>query len=158
VQINIARMATMHLAPLTPTETLQRLLKNNLTCTYIAAREAARLKRRRTGRIVNIVNDAVRLHLAGEAAYIASKAGVVAMTEVLARELGPMGITVNAVGPGPIDTDLIGGVPDATMNALLQRLVPPRKSTVADVANVIDFFVSNASDSVTAQTIYLGGV
>ena len=44
------------------------------------------------------------------------------------------------------------------MNALLQRLVPPRKSTVADVANVIDFFVSKASDSVTAQTIYLGGV
>ena len=50
------------------------------------------------------------------------------------------------------------GVPDATMNALLQRLVPPRKSTVADVANVIDFFLSKASDAVTAQTIYLGGV
>ncbi len=158
VLINNAGIASMNLALLTPTETLERILTTNLTGTFIACREAARLMRRRRGRIVNVVTVAVRLRLAGEAAYIASKAGVVAMTEVLARELAPMGITVNAVGPAPIDTDLIRGVPDATMDALLQRLVLPRKSTVADVANVIDFFLSKASDAVTAQTIYLGGV
>jgi 3-oxoacyl-[acyl-carrier protein] reductase len=157
VLVNNAGIASMNLALLTVTETVEEILATNVTATFVACREAARLMRRRGGRIVNIVSVAVPLRLVGEAAYVASKAAVVALTEVLARELGPMGITVNAVGPGPIDTDLIAGVADSTIDTLLQRLVIPRKSTPADVANVIDFLIDAKSGAVTGQTIYLGG-
>jgi 3-oxoacyl-[acyl-carrier protein] reductase len=157
VLVNNAGIASMNLALLTVTETVEEILATNVTATFVACREAARLMRRRGGRIVNIVSVAVPLRLVGEAAYVASKAAVVALTEVLARELGPMGITVNGVGPGPIDTDLIAGVADSTIDTLLQRLVFPRKSTPADVANVIDFLIDAKSGAVTGQTIYLGG-
>ena len=157
VLVNNAGIASMNLALLTTAATVEQIFATNVTATFVACREAARLMRKRGGRIVNLVTVAVPLRLPGEAAYVASKAGVVALTEVLAREFGPMNITVNAVGPGPIETDLIAGVPDEIIDGLVQRLAVPRKSTVADVANVIDFFVRPESDAITGQTIYLGG-
>jgi 3-oxoacyl-[acyl-carrier protein] reductase len=69
-----------------------------------------------------------------------------------------MGITVNAVGPGPIETSLIAGVPRERLDALLARLAIPEFGTFADVAHVADFFLSPASRLVTGQTVYLGGV
>lgn len=101
---------------------------------------------------------AVPLKLAGEAIYAASKAAVETLTAVLARELGGFGITVNAVGPVPIDTDLTRGVPPDKIAALVERQAIPRRGTAADVANVIDFFLADASGMVTGQTLYLGGV
>jgi 3-oxoacyl-[acyl-carrier protein] reductase len=157
VLVNNAGIASMNLALLTTADTVDQILTTNVTATFVACREAARLMRKGGGRIVNLVTVAVPLRLSGEAAYVASKAGVVALTEVLAREFGPMGITVNAVGPGPIETDLIAGIRNEVIDALLQQLVVRRKSTVADVANVIDFFVRPESDAITGQTIYLGG-
>jgi 3-oxoacyl-[acyl-carrier protein] reductase len=69
-----------------------------------------------------------------------------------------MGITVNAVGPTPIETDLIRSVPKAKMDALIARQAVPRMGTMDDVANVIDFFLREESDFVTGQVVYLGGV
>jgi 3-oxoacyl-[acyl-carrier protein] reductase len=110
------------------------------------------------GRIVNFTTVAVPLALEGEAAYVASKAAVESLTRVLARELGPFGIRVNAVGPTPVETDLIRAVPKEKIDALLARQVLPRMGTPEDVARVVDFFLSPASDFVTGQVIYLGGV
>ena len=129
--------------------------------TFLFCREAARLmsaKAPRGGRIVNFATVATPLKLEGEAAYAASKAAVVTLTEVLAREFAPFGITVNAVGPTPIETDLIKSVPRAKMDALIARQAIPRMGTMDDVANVIDFFLRPESDFVTGQVVYLGGV
>ena len=80
------------------------------------------------------------------------------LTRILAREVGEFGITVNAVGPTPVETDLIRSVDSEKMEALLRRQALPRYGTFADVANAIDFFIRPESDFVTSQVLYLGGV
>ena len=101
---------------------------------------------------------AVPLKLEGEAAYAASKAAVQSLTEVMARELASLGITVNAVGPTPIQTDLIKDVPSDKIESLVERQAIARLGTVEDVANVVDFFLRPESDFVTGQIVFLGGV
>jgi 3-oxoacyl-[acyl-carrier protein] reductase len=90
--------------------------------------------------------------------YAASKAAVESLTRILARELAPFGITCNAVGPGPVQTDLIHGVPPDKIDGILRAQAVRRLTTTADVTNVIDFFLRPESDMVTGQVVYLGGV
>lgn len=157
--INNAGIASMNHALVTPLSSVDRVLATNVAGTFLFCREAAKqMQKRRFGRIVNFTTVAVPLKLEGEAVYAASKSAVEALTAVLAREFGPFGITVNAVGPGPVDTDLIRGVPTETIDRLLARQAIPRRTTAADIANVIDFFLAEASGMVTGQTLYLGGV
>lgn len=157
--INNAGIASMNHALLTPGSTVQRIFATNVFGSFYFCREAAKLMgRRKHGRIVNFATVATPLKLEGEAVYAASKAAVVSLTEVLARELAPFGITVNAVGPTPVPTDLVGSVPEEKMRALIARQAIPRYGTMEDVLNVCDFFLLDGSDFVTGQTIYLGGV
>ena len=157
--INNAGIASMNHTLLTPLATVDRIFDTNVKGTFLFAREAARLmQKRKYGRIVNMTTVATPLMLEGEAIYAASKAAVLNLTQVLARELAPFGITVNAVGPTPVKTDLIRSVPKEKLDALLARQAIPRFGEPEDVANVIDFFLRKESDFVTAQNIYLGGV
>jgi 3-oxoacyl-[acyl-carrier protein] reductase len=159
VLINNAGIASMNHVLLTPMSTVQKILQTNVVGTFLFCREAAKLMRKKkSGRIVNFATVATPLKLEGEAMYAASKAAIVSLTEVLARELGPMGITVNAVGPTPVKTDLIRSVPQKKMEALLQRQAIPRYGEFRDISNVIDFFIQPESDFVTGQVIYLGGI
>tara|TARA_R110000796_G_scaffold206321_4_gene322652 strand:+ start:9857 stop:10561 length:705 start_codon:yes stop_codon:yes gene_type:complete len=159
VLLNNAGIASMNHALLTPKSTLERIFQTNVFGTYLFCREAAKaMGRRKYGRIVNFATVATPLKLEGEAVYAASKAAVVSLTEVLAREFSGLGVTVNAVGPTPVPTDLVGSVPEEKMTALIARQAIPRYGEMRDVLNVIDFFIRPESDFVTGQTLYLGGV
>jgi len=156
--INCAGIASMNHVLLTPGATFRSIYETNVFGTFYCSREAAKLmQKRRFGRIVNFSSVAVPLKLEGEAAYASSKAAVVALTEAMARELAPFGITVNAIGPTPVETDLIRGVPKDRIAKLIGRQAIERIGTVADVANIVDFLTSSRSGFVTGQTIYLGG-
>ncbi|MCS6886906.1 MAG: SDR family oxidoreductase [Chloroflexus sp.] len=158
IAINNAGIAAMNHALLTPAETASRILNINVLGSFLVCREAAKLMRRRNyGRIVNFSTIAVPLRLEGEALYTAAKSAVEMLTRVLAREFAPFGITVNAIGPTPIETDLIRGVPREKLQHIIDTLAIRRFGTFADVAHVIDFFTNPASDYITGQVIYLGG-
>lgn len=157
--LNNAGIASMNHAFLTPASTVERVFATNVFGTFLFCREAGKLMaRKKQGRIVNFATVATPLKLEGEAVYAASKAAVVSLTEVLARELAPFGITVNAVGPTPVPTDLVGAVPAEKMASLIARQAIPRYGTMEDVLNVCDFYLRPESDFITGQTIYLGGV
>ena len=157
--LNNAGIASMNHVLLTPVATAQRLIGTNFIGTFLMCREAAkRMQARRSGRIVNFATVATPLHLEGEAMYAASKAAVESFTRVMAREVADFRITVNAVGPTPIRTDLIKSVPQEKMDRLIARQAIRRYGEMRDVSNVIDFFLLPESDFVTGQVIYLGGV
>jgi len=157
--LNNAGIASMNHALLTPASTMERVFATNVFGTFLFCREAAKLMGKgNKGRIVNFATVATPLKLEGEAVYAASKAAVVSLTEVLARELAPMNITVNAVGPTPVPTDLVGAVPEEKMTALIARQAIPRYGTMEDVLNVCDFYLRDESDFITGQTLYLGGI
>ena len=159
VLVNNAGIASMNHIMLTPLSTVTNIFNTNMIGTFLFCREAAKLMaKNKFGRIVNFTTVATPLKLEGEAIYAASKAAVHSFTEVSARELAPLNITVNSIGPTPVDTDLIKSVPIDKMQRLINRQAIPRKGTVEDIINVIDFFISNRSDFITGQNIFLGGV
>lgn len=157
--INNAGIAAMNALMTTPAGTAERVMNTNFNGTFLFTREVAKvMMRARRGRIVNFTTVAVPLRLEGEAVYAASKAAVEMLTRVAARELGGFNITVNAIGPTPVETDLIKAVPKGKIDALLTRQAIPRLGTFADVANVTDFFLAPTSGFITGQIVYLGGV
>jgi 3-oxoacyl-[acyl-carrier protein] reductase len=159
VLINNAGIAAMNHLLLTPLSAVQKIFSTNVFGTFIAMREVAKLmSAAKYGRIVNFATVATPLNLEGEAGYAASKAAVESFTRIAARELAPFNITVNAVGPTPVLTDLIRTVPKQKMDALIERQAIRRMGEPRDVAHVIDFLISRDSDFVTGQTIYLGGI
>jgi 3-oxoacyl-[acyl-carrier protein] reductase len=159
VLINNAGIASMNHFALTPLSTAHSIFSTNVFGSFLFCREVVKvMMRKKKGRIVNFTTVATPLRLEGEAMYAASKASVESMTQVLAREVGDSGITVNAVGPTPVPTDLIRNVPKEKMDALLQRQAIRRFGSFEDVANVVDFFISDRSGFVTGQVVYLGGV
>jgi 3-oxoacyl-[acyl-carrier protein] reductase len=159
VLLNNAGIASMNHILLTPVETARSILETNFIGTFLLCREAAKLMRKRKfGRIVNLASVAVPLKLEGEAVYAASKAAVLSFTQIAAKELASFGITVNAVGPTPIQTDLIKAVPKEKIEKLISLQTIPRPGKLEDVSNVIDFFIQPESDFITGQVIFLGGV
>lgn len=157
--INNAGVAAMNHSLLTPADSLHRVLDTNTVGTFLCCREAAKLMRKsKSGRIVNFSTVAVPLKLAGEAVYAASKAAIVTLTQILAKEYGEYGITVNAIGPTPVQTDLIKGVTTDKLERLLTHQAIRRYGTYEDIENVVEFYLRPESNFITGQVIYLGGL
>ena len=157
--VNNTGIASMNHFLMTPLETAKNLMNVNYFGSVVCIRAFLNLlKKSGHPRVVNFTSVAVPLALEGELAYASSKAAIENMTRILARELANFKITVNAVGPNPVYTDLIAKVPDDKMRRLLERQAIHRLGEFEDVINVIDFFISPRSDFVTGQILYLGGV
>ncbi len=157
--INNAGIASMNHVMLTPLKTVNSILNTNVVGTFLFSREAAKLMAsKKFGRIVNLTTVAVPLKLEGEAIYAASKAAVQSLTEIMARELAKLNITVNSVGLTPIDTDLIRSIAKEKIDRLIAHQAISRKGLPEDVSNVIDFFLQETSNFITGQNIFLGGI
>lgn len=134
------------------------VLRTNLSGTFHCARAAARaMLRRRWGRIITITSIAGLMGNAGQTNYAASKAGMVGFTKALARELAPRGITVNAIAPGFIDTDMTSTLPEAQRQALLQQIPTGYFGTPEDVAACVAFLASDAARYITGEVISVNG-
>lgn len=157
--INNAGIAAMNHTILTPVSVVDSVLNINTKGTFIFSREAFKLmKRNKYGRIVNFATVATPLKLDGEAIYAASKAAIITLTQIMAKEFAGEGITVNAIGPTPVQTDLIKNVPAEKIQRLLNLQSIHRFGEFKDIANVIDFYLNKESDFITGQVIYLGGI
>ena len=159
VLINNAGIAAMNHFCLTPIETAKKVMNVNFFGTFLMTRECSKLLRKsKNARIVNFSTVAVPLNLEGEASYAASKAAIESLTKTTAKELSYYGITVNAVGPVPVKTALIAGVPEDKIQNLLGHQAIKRFGEPEDIYNVIDFYIRPESNFITGQIIYLGGI
>lgn len=159
ILLNNAGIASMNHIFTTPYETAKKVMGTNFFGTFLFMREVGKLMmQKKYGRIVNYSTVAVAFNLEGEAIYASSKAAVETLTKTVSNEVASLGITVNAVAPTPVETDLIKAVPKDKINDLLKRQAIQRFGTFNDVKNVIDFFISDQSEFITGQVIYLGGV
>jgi 3-oxoacyl-[acyl-carrier protein] reductase len=140
--------------------TLNVNLKGVFLCTQVAARH---MIQRRYGKIVNVAsNSAYGIAVWGEAAYAASKAGVMQLTKTAAFELGKYGINVNCVAPGAIDTDMLkGDMTDQEYNELINSRKAASSLGIIgkpeDIANAILFFASDDSQFITGKTLLVDG-
>lgn len=159
VLINNAGIASLNHSLLTPGSTVEKVFKTNYFGSFFFARETSKVMiKQKKGRIVNFSTVAVPLDLGGEMVYASSKAAIEKMTRIMAKELGQNGITINCIGPTPVLTDLIKTVPKNKIIELLDQQAIQRLGEFKDIQNVVDFFISDESNFITGQTIYLGGV
>lgn len=160
VLINNAGIAAMNHSLLMPLSSVQKVVNTNLIGTFNVSSVFARLMKDRSGgaRVVNFTTVAVALHLDGEAAYAASKAGVEELTRILSKEYAPYGILVNAIGPTPIDTDLIKNVGEERLQKLIERQSIKRLATTEEVWKIINFLIAPDQTMLTGQILYMGGV
>ena len=138
-------------------EAWDAVLAVNLTGTFYCLRQAAQQMRERNyGRIINISSMSAQGNF-GQANYAASKAGVIGLTKTAARELAKKGITVNAICPGLIDTDMARGVPPQVWEAIIAKVWTGRVGVPADIANVVAFLASDEASYVTGEVITVSG-
>ncbi len=157
--INAAGVASMNLAITTPPETVEKIIRTNLLGTInCCVALAKRFSRNKIGRIVNFSTIAVPISLKGESIYVASKAGVEGFSKSFAREMADFSTTVNVIAPGPIDTDLIAGVPNAAIESIVNHQIIPSKFGKDAIIELVEYLLSSNSRMLSGQILNVGGV
>ena len=136
-------------------DTVMRVnLKSVFNCTHAVIRP---MIKQRGGRIINISSVVGRIGNVGQANYAASKAGIIGFTKTVAREVAARGITVNAVAPGFIDTEMTASLPDRVKESFLEQIPLGRVGKPEDVAEAVYWLCSPAAGYITGQTIHVNG-
>lgn len=129
-------------------------LKGVFLCTKAVTRQ---MMKQRSGRIINISSIVGVSGNPGQANYVAAKSGVIGLTKTTARELAPRGITVNAIAPGFISTDMTDQLPDDVRNEMLKQIPLSRFGDPKDIAKIVTFVASDSASYMTGQTLHIDG-
>jgi 3-oxoacyl-[acyl-carrier protein] reductase len=141
-----------------PDESWDKVMNTNLRSAYLCAKYALRsMMDQGWGRIINIASLAGIVGNAGQVNYSAAKGGMIAFTKAIARETGPRNITVNAIAPGFIVTEMTDKLPQETKNSVLSRIPLGRFGSADDVADLVAFLASEQANYITAQVISVDG-
>lgn len=139
-------------------EAFERVLDVNLKGAFTCSREAAKImSRKRTGRIINIASVVGQMGNAGQANYSAAKAGLIGLTKACSRELASRQITINAIAPGFIETEMTAQLDEKTRAGYIQAIPLGRLGTVWDVAETAAFLASDRASYITGQVIAVNG-
>lgn len=158
VLVNNAGITRDGLAMRMKDEQWQEVIDTNLTPAFRLSRLVMRgMMKARGSRIINIVSVVGSMGNAGQANYAAAKAGVAGLTRALARELASRNITVNAVAPGFIETDMTKALPEDHRQALLAQIPLARLGHTDDIANAVLFLASPAASYITGVTLHVNG-
>ncbi|HXX47031.1 MAG TPA: 3-oxoacyl-ACP reductase FabG [Myxococcota bacterium] len=158
IAVNNAGIARDQLILRMKPEDFDAVIATNLRGAWSVCRAALKpMVKQRWGRIINLSSVVAQMGNPGQSNYAASKGGVEALTRSLAREVGSRSITVNAVAPGFIDTDMTRDLPDAAKKGLAERIPLGRLGSAEDVAGVVRFLCSDAAGYVTGQVIHVNG-
>jgi len=135
-----------------------QVLNANLTGVFLCTKAVTRsMMRQRSGRIINLTSVVAQAGNAGQAAYSAAKAGVIGFTKTMAKELASRSITVNAVAPGFIETDMTRSLPEEAKTGYLSHIPAGRWGTVEEVADVVAFLANPRAGYITGQVINVNG-
>lgn len=139
-------------------EDWQAIIDTNLTSVFRTSKAVLRgMMKARKGRIVNIASVVGVTGNPGQANYAAAKAGIIAFSKSMAKEIGSRGITVNVVAPGFIDTDMTKALPEAQRTALLQQIALGQLGQTADIAHAVAFLVGPCAGYITGETLHVNG-
>jgi len=134
------------------------IISTNLSSIYKMSKSVLRgMIKRRSGRIISITSVVGAMGNAGQSNYAAAKAGIIGFTKSLAREVGVRGITVNAIAPGFIETDMTDSLPDDQKEALASQIPMGRLGTPNEVAQAVLFLAGESGSYITGQTIHVNG-
>ncbi|MEP6898963.1 MAG: 3-oxoacyl-ACP reductase FabG [Rhodanobacter sp.] len=134
------------------------IIDTNLSSVYRTSKAVMRgMMKARKGRIISIASVIGLTGNPGQSNYAAAKAGIIAFSKSLAREIGTRGITVNVVAPGFIDTDMTRALPEDARQSLLGQIALGRLGTVVDIAKAVGFLASPAAAYITGETLHVNG-
>ncbi|HJV22365.1 MAG TPA: SDR family NAD(P)-dependent oxidoreductase [Holophagaceae bacterium] len=159
ILVNNAAALTSQYALVMAPKAAREMVDTNLLAPFLVSREAAKLMRKGGwGRIINVSSMAVSLEPMGDSMYAACKAGLHTLGQILAKEFASFGITVNTLAVSAIETDMLAQLSPDKVREVVAGLPLPRMAQPDDILNVLDFFASERSAYLTAQTLWLGGV